>query len=186
MMHSLFTEKQYRLIDTQLIFNNMFFLFVVLALFSIQNAQALEVGDKIPSCLLKKPDTSSTEINLSQFEGQVLYVDFWASWCGPCAQSFPFMNKLENTLKQRGLQIVAVNLDENIGDAQQFLDKLPANFTIALDADQQCAKEFDVPAMPTTYLIDRKGMVRYIHLGFRTGEIDELQAMVNTLLAEVE
>jgi peroxiredoxin len=184
MSSPLFFEKKYRFIGTPLKKHVLFLLLIVSVGFSMKNALALDVGDKVPACLLKKVDASNAEINLSQFKGQVLYVDFWASWCAPCAQSFPFMNKLDSNLKQAGLQIVAVNLDEKREDAQQFLNKTAANFTVASDADKQCAKDFNVQAMPSTYLIDRKGVVRYVHLGFRAGEVTELQRMTEKLLIE--
>lgn len=157
---------------------------VILSCFFGKSVSAIDVGDVIPACILNEISKPDTLMNLQSLKKQVLYVDFWASWCGPCAQSFPFMNQLDNDKKSQGLQVVAINLDENIKDAQQFLNKIPANFTIALDADQQCAKLFDVPAMPSSYLIDRKGVIRYIHLGFRSGETGELEAMIEALLAE--
>lgn len=180
----LIIEKNHHFFDNPLKLYSSFLLLMLLSGFSVQNALALEVGDKAPACMLKKMDDSRAAINLSQFKGQVLYVDFWASWCAPCAQSFPFMNKLDGNLKSEGLKIVAVNLDENIKDAQQFLGKVPANFTVAFDSDKQCAKDFNVLAMPSTYLIDRKGMIRYVHLGFRAGEVAELKEMTEKLLAE--
>ncbi|CAA9889812.1 Redoxin superfamily (fragment) [Candidatus Methylobacter favarea] len=123
-------------------------------------------------------------IELRQFSGKVLYVDFWASWCGPCVKSFPFLNSLHEKFSKEGLQILGVNLDENPADAREFLGKYPADFTVAADANEQCARDFDVKAMPSSYLIDRQGVVRHIRLGFRPGEAKELQSLVERLLAE--
>jgi peroxiredoxin len=75
-------------------------------------------------------------------------------------------------------------LDENLADAQEFLGKYPAQFTVAADAQQECAKTFDVKAMPSSYLVDRKGQVRHVHLGFKPGEAEELKQLVAKLLAE--
>ena len=88
------------------------------------------------------------------------------------------------SLRANGLQILGVNMDENAADAQAFLAKYPANFMVASGVDEQCAKDFSVQAMPSSYLIDRKGIVRHVHLGFRAGEAKELKVLVEQLLAE--
>ena len=111
-------------------------------------------------------------------------VDFWASWCGPCAKSFPFLNEMHQQLKDQGLQIVGINLDENMDEAKTFLATFPAGFTVMADVSKQCAKDFGVKAMPSSYLIDRKGIVHHIHLGFRPGEAKELRLLVKKLLSE--
>lgn len=116
--------------------------------------------------------------------GKVLYIDFWASWCGPCAKSFPFLNDLNQELKANGLEIMGVNLDENSEDAKDFLAKYPANFTILGDVAEQCAKQFDVKAMPSSYLVDKKGIVRAVHLGFKADEAETIKNLVIELLAE--
>lgn len=146
-------------------------------------ALALSVGDKAPNCALS-PIGEGQASDLNQYEGKVVYVDFWASWCGPCAQSFGFLNNMHSQLKDQGLQVVGVNLDEDLEEAKTFLTQYPAGFTVAADVSKQCAKDFGVKAMPSSYLIDRKGLVHYIHLGFRPGQADELRAMVEKLLGE--
>ena len=156
----------------------------IIVLAATQNAWAVTVGEKMPDCNLKPLNDVAATLHLNRYSGKVLYVDFWASWCAPCAKSFPYMNKLQRTFKSSDLQIVAVNLDQPLSDADEFLTKLPADFTLAYDPEQVCAKSFAVQAMPSTYLIDKQGIVRYIHLGFRSGEVGELQQMIETLVAE--
>jgi len=156
-----------------------FFVFLV-----IGNANAMSVGDKVPDCKLRELNSLSDTLSFNKYQGEVIYVDFWASWCPPCTKSFPYMNHLHNKLKNKGLKIIAVNLDEVVNDANSFLTKSSADFMTLYDQDQECAKSFDVKAMPSTYLVDKKGVVRYIHLGFKDSEIEELQFMVNKLLAE--
>lgn len=136
-----------------------------------------------PNCTLT-PIRDSGRYDLRRFHGQVLYVDFWASWCGPCARSFPFMNELEREFRDRGLQVLGINLDEKIEDARDFLAKHPVGFTVAVDADGQCPRDFGVQGMPTSYLVDRQGVIRHVHLGFRPGEAEKLRARVEQLLAE--
>lgn len=147
------------------------------------SASAVEVGKPMPSCLVSPLGENQTE-NLQRYKGLVVYVDFWASWCGPCAKSFPFLNEMNGQLKDKGLQIVGVNLDENVEDAKAFLAKYPANFTVVADTSKQCAKDFAVKAMPSSYIIDRKGVVHHIHLGFRPGEAKDIQAIVEKLLID--
>jgi thiol-disulfide isomerase/thioredoxin len=144
---------------------------------------AAEVGNAMPACKLT-PLGETTSEDLQKYKGQVVYVDFWASWCVPCAHSFPFLNEIHQQLKDKGLQIIAINMDENIEDAQAFLEKVPAKFTIMTDATTQCAKDFDVKAMPSSYLVDRKGIIHKVHLGFRSDDTKELRAVVENLLAQ--
>jgi len=161
-----------------------FFLRIVVCVFPINSAFSVEIETLSPSCVLSQLNKQSTEIDLKQYKGDVVYLDFWASWCGPCLKSFPYMNSLNSDFKNEGLQVIAVNLDEDINEAYRFLEKVPANFLIAQDRQQKCAKAFELQAMPTSYLIDRQGVVRHIHLGFRSGEVGELQEKIKQLLAE--
>jgi thiol-disulfide isomerase/thioredoxin len=156
---------------------------IALTVIFIDSADAVEQGDNIPDCQLKNFSDAKV-FSLKQGQGKVQYIDFWASWCGPCAKSFPFLNTLHTELKERGLQITAINLDENILDAKEFLAKFPANFAIASDSQEQCAKLFDVQGMPSSYVIDRKGFVRAVHLGFKAGKAEELKMLITQLLAE--
>lgn len=122
--------------------------------------------------------------NLQELKGKVVYMDFWASWCPPCIKSFPFLNQLDQDLKDKGLHVVGINLDEKVADAQDFLAKNPVDFSIVADPSKQCAKVLELMAMPTSYLIDRSGNVRHIHQGFRSGESEELRALITQLLQE--
>jgi thiol-disulfide isomerase/thioredoxin len=158
-------------------------LFAKAVFFTNTTGLAVEAGQPLPKCAVSAIGENQS-LDLNQYKGKVLYVDFWASWCGPCAKSFPFMNELHQQLKDQGLQIVGVNLDENTDDAKAFLAKYPASFTVMADVSKQCAKDFDVKAMPSSYVIDRKGVVQHVHLGFRHGEAKELRAVVEKLLNE--
>jgi thiol-disulfide isomerase/thioredoxin len=159
-------------------------IFWVYALFSVYSpAYAVDVGQPIPKCDVTALGGGQT-FDLSRYKGKVLYVDFWASWCGPCAKSFPFLNEMHQQFTDKGLQIVGVNLDENMDDAKAFLVKFPSSFTVMADISKECAKGFDVKAMPSSYLIDRKGNVQHIHMGFRSGEAKDIRAQVEKLLAD--
>lgn len=161
---------------------NLLLKVLVVAAF-IQNVSALEQGDSIPDCSLKLFNESKA-FDLKQLKGKVVYLDFWASWCAPCAKSFPFLNTLHTDLNDKGVEIAAVNLDENPNDAKEFLEKYPANFPIITDNLAQCAEQFGVKAMPSSYLIDRKGVIRHIHLGFKPSDTDDLKRLLATLISE--
>ena len=159
-------------------------LFAITALGMGQAVFAVEADNTMPACKVSPFGETQTE-DLQRYKGQVIYVDFWASWCGPCAKSFPFLNEMHQQLKDQGLQIVGVNLDENLDDAKAFLAKYPASFSVVTDESKQCAKDFEVKAMPSSYIIDRKGIVHHIHLGFRPGEAKEVRRIVEKLLKEI-
>jgi len=120
---------------------------------------------------------------MQQLRGKVVYVDFWASWCGPCKKSFPFMNAIDSEFRARGLQILAINVDEQPATAQEFLSRYPANFALGADNTGQCPRAFGVKAMPSSYLVDREGVIRYVHLGFRPGHAEQLRQAIEQLLA---
>ncbi|MGZ8190318.1 MAG: TlpA family protein disulfide reductase [Methylococcaceae bacterium] len=159
------------------------FLCAILPLIPIQELMASEVGDVSPNCKIM-PGSDNEHYELQKLRGNVVYVDFWASWCGPCAKSFPFLNNLDHEFRDRGLKIVGVNMDEKPEDMKEFIAQYPANFTIALPPNEQCALDFGVKAMPSSYIIDRKGSIRLVHLGFRAGEAEELRKLITQLLAE--
>lgn len=136
-----------------------------------------------PKCLLKQWE-SDAPTHLDAWRGQVIYLDFWASWCGPCAQSFPFMNVLHRDYGARGLKVLAVNMDENSQDARDFLRDHPVEFQIAADSEAQCAEAFQVKAMPSSYVIDRDGTIVLRHSGFHTGDEARLRQAVEAALTQ--
>ena len=158
--------------------------FTALTFIAMHSAMATEIEQRPAPACATAAIRDAKNYTLQQFKGKVIYVDFWASWCVPCVQSFPFMNTLEHEFNSKDFQILAINLDENPDDAHLFLKQHPAQFTVVTDTNQQCAKAFDVKAMPSSYLIDRNGMIRYQHLGFHNSETEEIKSLVKQLLAE--
>lgn len=136
-----------------------------------------------PVCKLKQMATGEP-VDWKQLRGKVLYVDFWASWCAPCAQSFPFLNQLNQDFSGKGLKILGVNVDERPEDATAFLARHAPSFNVVADADRDCPRQFDVAGMPASYLIDREGVIRFMHLGFRPGTGNQIRMQVEQLLNE--
>lgn len=156
---------------------------ILLALSGISTPSFADTNRLAPNCTLTGMD-GVQHYDLQQFKGQVVYVDFWASWCAPCAKSFPFLNNLETDFQQRGLKIVAINMDEELDAGKNFLTLHPANFTVALDSSKQCAPAFDVQAMPSSYLVDRKGFIRKMSMGFKQADAGQLRTTIEQLLKE--
>ncbi len=123
-------------------------------------------------------------LDLSAYKGKVVYLDFWASWCNPCRQSFPWMNEIQQEMAAKGLVIIAVNVDHDKELADGFLAANPAAFKVLYDPDGKIAGAYDFKDMPTSVLIGRDGRVRYVHNGFFPNRVASYLADVNTLLNE--
>lgn len=126
--------------------------------------------------------TQQGKVSLRENAGKVVYVDFWASWCGPCKQSFPFMNELQKKYAANGLQIIAINVDKTRDDAMIFLKKNQADFTIAFDSVGTVPTQYDVKGMPSSYLIGRDGKLIYTHRGFKAQDTAEIEAKIRAAL----
>ncbi len=146
-------------------------------------ATALETGSTAPSCVMKN-FADGAPVELAAYKGKVVYLDFWASWCGPCLQSMPFMDEMQAQLGSQGLQILALNLDEEPADAKAFLEKQPVKLKIVTTQDDSCPTQYGISAMPSSFLIDRKGIIRHIETGFRKSDAATLRKRVEELLAE--
>lgn len=142
-------------------------------------AQALGVGDKAENFEL--PGLERT-VRLSDSRGKLVYLDFWASWCGSCRQSFPWMNELARKYSGQGLEIIAVNLDAKDEDARRFLAETPANFTIAFDPKGTTPRQYDVKGMPTSALIGKDGRIVFKHVGFNHNSRDEMEKAIQAAL----
>jgi len=119
---------------------------------------------------------------LDDYAGKVVLIDFWASWCGPCRQSFPWMNAMQTKYSDDGLVIVAVNVDNDLAAANQFLNDFPAEFQVHFDDDKLLARRYEVVAMPSSFLIGRDGQVVEKHMGFKVLKQDEYEAAIRTAL----
>ncbi len=130
------------------------------------------------------PSPGAGSLDLAQYRGRVVYLDFWASWCGPCKQSFPWMEAMKDAYAAKGLAIVAVDLDHDRSDANRFLSRFHPGFDVIYDPKGVLAEHFKVQAMPTSVVIDRAGKLRYTHVGFTPADGAAYERQVEQLLSE--
>ena len=121
---------------------------------------------------------------VSEREGKVVVVDFWASWCVPCRRSFPWMNDMIDKYADDGLVVIAVNLDKDRAAAEAFLAEVPGNFEIEFDPDASIAREYGVQAMPSSFVFGRDGELVARHLGFKVKKQDEYEAVLVKALGD--
>src|SRR5262249_28891486 len=149
----------------------------------VPDAWPLTRGEAAPACSVRLLDGDRT-VRIADYRGQVVYLDFWASWCGPCRESFPFMNELQRELAGKGLQILAVSVDKTADEARGFLARYPAQFATALDSPATCPAAFRLEGMPSSFVIGRDGTVRAVHVGFRRGDRAEIRRELAEALNE--
>ena len=126
----------------------------------------------------------AADIDFDQLKGKVVYLDFWGSWCGPCRESFPWMEAMHEKYAAQGLEVIAVNLDQEPELAQKFLQKYAPQFRIEYDASGDMAGQFGVDTMPTSFLIGRDGKARKKHKGFHAERKAAYETEISALLEE--
>jgi thiol-disulfide isomerase/thioredoxin len=161
----------------------MRFVLAALAILASIPAAAVEAGMPVPS-LSMAPLEGGAPFTLAELKGSVVYVDFWASWCVPCRLSMPALEDLYKRNKSRGFAVVGVNKDASVADARRFLAKVPVSFALVQDGADAAARGFDVKAMPSGYLVDRRGLVRQVHRGFTAETGAALEKEIDSLLKE--
>lgn len=155
-----------------------------LGLAASSGAAALEPGTPVPDLAPRALEDPSHAVSLRALRGQVVYVDFWASWCVPCRLSMPALEALYRSHRAQGFTVVGVNKDVALADARRFERRVAVSFVLVSDGNDAVAKAFDVRAMPSGYLVDRRGIVRYVHRGFDEATAAALASEVESLLAE--
>ncbi len=146
---------------------------------------AVTVGDVAPNFELPANDSQSgaATVHLTDLRGKLVYLDFWASWCGPCKQSFPWMNDMQARYGKQGLTVLAIDVDAHSEDARAFLAELAPRFRVAFDSQGVTPKQYAIRGMPTSVLIGPDGKVLLVHNGFRADEASEAEAGIRQALS---
>jgi peroxiredoxin len=145
-------------------------------------AFAADAGGPAPSFTLAA--LTGQQAALSQYKGQVVMVNFWATWCGPCQQEMPLLDQMYKKYKPAGFTLIGVNVDKEAPAVKELMARKPVSFPVLLDPANQVSKAYHVNEMPSSIFIDRKGEIRYIHRGYRPGDENEYQDRIRQLIRE--
>lgn len=157
----------------------------LVAVASLGVASAANTATPAPAPDFKLPARAGGEVALSGLKGQVVLVNFWATWCGPCRKEMPLLEQIYKKYKGLGFTLLAVNVEEDSAGAEKWLQETaPVTFPVLFDKRNEVTKLYDVTAMPSTVIVDRKGQVRFVHYGYTEGTENEYQDQVRTLLRE--
>ncbi len=141
-----------------------------------------DTNQPAPDFTLKSMEGSN--LRLSEYRGQVVMLNFWASWCGPCRQEMPLLDEIYQRYSKAGFVLFGVNVENNIELVQQTLQDIPVTFPVLLDDEGKVSKLYDISAMPSTYLIDRNGQMRYLHKGYKPGYENDYRKQIRELIRE--
>ena len=154
---------------------------IVFALVSLSAMAATQLDGELAPDFVLKSDTGEN-MRLSEYRGDVVLLNFWASWCGDCRDQMPSLDSLYGLYHEAGLQLLSINLDNKTERAQDLTRGL--KFPVLYDSDRKVSKLYDVGSMPVTLLIDREGVVRYVHRGYRRGAEERYVEQLKALLRE--
>ena len=146
------------------------------------SAGAVDVKEEAPDFTLKSLDGSN--MRLEEYRGQVVLINFWASWCGPCRQEMPLLDRLHHRYEDTGFAVLGVNVEGESAPAQDIVDKTNVTFPIVIDDGQKVSEMYNLEAMPSTFVVDRDGVVRYIHRGYKPGDEAKYVEVVKQLIRE--
>ena len=154
-------------------------IFLLLPLASASGVTGL-AGQPAPDFALKSID--GVNLRLSEFRGEVVMINFWATWCGPCRQEMPLLDELHQRYQKVGFRLLGINIDDDRRSATKMVRVLKVGFPVLMDERKEVSRLYDVDAMPATLLIDRSGIVRYVHHGYRSGYeqsyVDEIRELL--------
>jgi peroxiredoxin len=130
------------------------------------------------------PAREGSDVRLSELKGQVVMINFWATWCGPCRQEMPLLQQLQSKYEPLGFTLLGVNVENDSAAAQAWLKGVPVSFPILFDRKNEVAERFGVQGMPSTVFVDREGKVRYVHRGYKPGDEAKYADMIRSLVKE--
>lgn len=156
-------------------------LVALLAMLSV-DVGAVSVKDDAPDFTLKSLEGSN--LRLEEYRGQVVLINFWASWCGPCRQEMPLLDRLHNRYEDTGFAVLGINVEGDVAPAQEVVAETNVTFPILIDDGQKVSQLYNLKAMPSTVVVDRDGVVRYIHLGYKPGDEAKYVEVVKELIRE--
>ena len=139
-------------------------------------------GKAAPDFALKS--STGENLRLSEFRGDVVMINFWATWCGPCRQEMPLLDELYARYERVGFNLLGVNIDDDSRRAMQMIEELGVDFPVLFDARKEVSKLYEVDAMPVTVLVDREGKVRHVHHGYKPGYEEKYLDQIRSLLRE--
>ena len=145
---------------------------------------AASVTAGAPAAAFQLPAAVGDPVSLADFKGQVVLINFWASWCGPCRQEMPILEQLYKKYKPAGFTLIGVNVDKEAPPVKALLERKPVSFPVMLDPANQVSKAYHVDEMPSSVIIDRKGEIRYIHRGYKPGDENDYQDRIRQLIRE--
>ena len=142
---------------------------------------AVTVGQRAPDFSLAKLAGGGNQ-SLGSLRGKVVIVDFWAQWCEPCKRELPQLDRLQKDYAQKNVVIVAINIDRQRENAERLVKQLGISLEVLLDPVGSVAATYDLPKMPTSFVVDRKGIVRYVHAGFEgSGDVEKFRTELDAL-----
>jgi len=156
--------------------------FTLLFITSTSYAATEKLSGKAPNFTLKS--RSGKNIKLSELRGNVVMLNFWASWCGPCRKEMPLLEEIYKKYKRLGFTLLGVNVEQDTRAAKNYLKDVKVSFPILFDKTNKTSKLYDVSAMPTTILIDRNGKKRFLHKGYKPGYENDYKKQIKKLLRE--
>ena len=155
---------------------------IVSAMIMLANASASESHTKAPDFTLKS--RGGDNLRLAEQRGNIVLVNFWASWCGPCREELPKMEALQQSYQDLGFTVLAINVDDNPAKAENLLSEVDVSFPVLFDPEGKISQEYNLSAMPTTVIVDRDGNARLTHKGYKSGDEVKYEKAIKVLLRE--
>ncbi len=153
-----------------------------ISLFFSLSIMSVELNEPAPDFTLKS--MTGENVKLSELQGNVVMINFWASWCGPCRQEMPLLDEFYKKYNKLGFVLLGINVEEDSSKAANYLREIPVSFPILYDNTNSVSKLYNVDAMPSTVLVDRNGNLRFLHRGYKPGDENEYKKLMKALMRE--